>query len=107
MLVQRLGAVRRGRVSLHAVVRWAGPRPVRRFGLADRKGDVRVGLDADLVIVDPRRATTVTAEFLQSRSKNSPLMGTTLRGAVVHTILRGHVVVRDGRLTGPPVGRRL
>ncbi len=94
-------------MSLHDLVRWTSRGPAERFGLADRKGDVRVGLDADLVIVDPRRATTVTAEFLQSRSKNSPLMGTTLRGAVVHTILRGHVVVRDGRLTGPPVGRRL
>lgn len=107
MLLQLLGEVHRGRMSLHDLVRWTSRGPAQRFGLADRKGDVRVGLDADLVIVDPRRATTVTAEFLQSRSKNSPLMGTTLRGAVVHTILRGHVVVRDGRLTGPPVGRRL
>lgn len=107
MLPLLLAEVDRGRLSLHDIVRWTSRKPAELFGLAHRKGDVRIGLDADLVIVDLHRETTVTEDRLQSRSKNSPLLGTTLRGAVVHTIVRGHVVVRDGHVAGRPIGRRL
>lgn len=107
MLPLLLTEAERGRLTLNDVVRWTSRRPAELFGLAGRKGDVRVGLDADLVIVDPSGETTVTADHLQSQSKNSPLLGATLRGAVVHTLVRGHVVVRDGQVVGPPVGRQL
>jgi len=107
MLLVLLNEAEQGRLTLNDLVRWASRRPAELFGFDDEKGDIRPGLDADLVVVDPRRETTVTAEWLQSKSKNSHLIGRTLRGAVVHTIVRGHVVVRDGRLTGLRIGRNL
>ncbi|MBO8140883.1 MAG: dihydroorotase family protein [Firmicutes bacterium] len=97
----------RGRLSLNQLVRWTSTRPAEIFGLAPRKGDIRPGADGDLVLVDPGARWTVRAEDLHSKSKASPLLGTELVGRVVHTVLRGQVVVEDGRLVSGPLGERL
>lgn len=78
-----------------------------RFGLAGRKGRIAPGLDADLVLLDPRGETEITAESLHYRHQHSPYVGRTLRGRVVRTILSGQTVMLDGRITGTPRGRLL
>ncbi|HLT58998.1 MAG TPA: allantoinase AllB [Limnochordales bacterium] len=104
LLPSLLTQVRRGRLTLQQLVAWTSRRPAEIFGLGRRKGDIRPGFDADLAIVDLDAAWTVRAEDLHSKGKNSPFIGASLQGKVVHTIVRGHVVVRNGQLTGPPRG---
>lgn len=104
MLTVLLNEVHRGRLTLSELVRWTSVRPAHVFGMADCKGDLRPGLDADLVVVDPEADCVVDAESLHSKSDNSPLIGQTLRGAVVHTVLRGRVVVENGQPVGRPKG---
>jgi dihydroorotase len=69
--------------------------PVRALGL-DRHvpglGMLSAGAQADVVLLDPERAWTVTAEAIASKGKNTPLMGQTLKGLVVATVYGGVVV---------------
>ncbi|HEY8416459.1 MAG TPA: allantoinase AllB [Limnochordales bacterium] len=104
MLPSLLTAVGEGRLTLPQVVEWTSTRPAEIFGLAGRKGDIRPGCDGDLVLVDLDAEWTLRPDDLHSKSKNSPLLGARLRGKVVHTVVRGHVVVENGQLTGSPVG---
>ncbi|OKP97296.1 allantoinase [Paenibacillus sp. P46E] len=67
-------------------------KPARRFGLNHRKGSIAVGLDADLVLLDPRADYTLAAEDLFYRHKHSPYTGMTLSCKVTATICRGNVV---------------
>lgn len=70
--------------------------PARRFGLEQRKGAIAVGLDADLVLLDPNAAYTLRAEDLLYRHRHSPYAGMTLSCKVTATLCRGKVVYTAG-----------
>jgi allantoinase len=81
--------------------------PAARLGLAPAKGELAVGADADLLLLDPARNWTITRDDLLDRHRLSPFTGRTLRGRVVRTVLRGITIARDGRVVGEPIGRVL
>ncbi|MCY4640228.1 MAG: dihydroorotase family protein [Chloroflexi bacterium] len=81
--------------------------PARLHGLAGRKGDIAIGLDADLAICDPEHERTVDPAALHSAQDFSPFAGRSLRGWVDTTILRGEVCYEQGRVVGPPRGRHV
>jgi allantoinase len=83
--------------------------PAARFGLAPSKGALTPGADADMVVLNPGQDWTVTREDLHDRHRLSPFAaaGTTLRGRVVRTILRGRTIFADGVVVGEPSGRVL
>jgi dihydroorotase len=60
---------------------------------------VAVGEPATLTVFDPGEEWEVVPARLASKSRNTPYVGTPLRGRVRHTIVRGELVVRDGRAT--------
>jgi dihydropyrimidinase len=74
----------------------------RIFGLHPRKGVIREGADADIVIWDPERKGTVTAEADLSKSDYSVYEGWPVTGWPVTTIRRGEVVFDGNRVTGAP-----
>ena len=78
-----------------------------RFLLAGRKGRIDVGLDADLVLVNPEGQTEVTMESLHYRHRHTPYLGRTLLSRVVRTIVQGRTVCLDGQIVGKPLGRLL
>lgn len=67
----------------------AGPAAV--LGLADRKGLLAPGYDADLVLVDIDYMYEVHNDALHSKSKNSPYEGERLYGKVITTIKGGRI----------------
>lgn len=67
----------------------AGPAAV--MGMADRKGLIAPGYDADLVLVDIDYMYEVKNEDLHSKSKNSPYDGENLYGKVITTIKGGAI----------------
>jgi allantoinase len=78
--------------------------PARRFGLA-RKGQIAVGMDADLVLVDLAADAVLTCDDLHDRHRLSPYVGRRLHGFVRRTLVRGQTVFADGRPTGARPGR--
>jgi len=76
-------------------------RPAKRLGLT-RKGEIRPGNDADLVLVDLDREWTLGPDALETRSGLSPYLGRRFRGAVVRTLVRGRTVYADDVVTGAP-----
>lgn len=64
--------------------------PARTLGLP--VGDLAEGSPADVVLIDPAEARTV-GDFV-SKSRNSPFIGQTLRGAARLTMVEGRVVFR-------------
>ncbi|MDD5254924.1 MAG: dihydroorotase [Candidatus Omnitrophica bacterium] len=69
--------------------------PARVLGL--HKGTLGIGVDADIVIVDPRKDWVVTKESLVSKSKNSSFLGKRLPGTVAYTICNGVLAYENQR----------
>jgi allantoinase len=80
--------------------------PARRFGLSG-KGDIAVGFDADVAVLDPDRRFTVRATHSPSAQGYTPFEGVELTGQVQATFLRGRLVHEDGRILGPAEGQFL
>ena len=97
--------MRRG-MSLNQMARLTSFNPARRFGL-NRKGDIDVGLDADLALVDPAETWTIRAADSESAQGYSPFEGMELGARVKTTVLRGQVIYDDGKVIGAPAGRYL
>lgn len=93
-----------GRLSLARLVDLTSAGAQRLFQLAG-KGRIAAGHDADLSVVDLKGRMTVTRAWLQSRCGWSPFEGMELAGRVVGTVIRGHRVMWDGELRGPPIGQ--
>ncbi len=81
--------VERGDLDWPAVVALLTAAPARALGLPG--GALAVGDTADVVVIDPRREWVASAGTLRSRSKNTPLLGMTLRGRAILTICEGEV----------------
>lgn len=77
--------------------------PARLVGLEGRKGSIRVGLDADLVVWDDDAPFVVDPVHLQHRHPVTPYAGRLLRGRVVETWVRGRRVY-DGTGFAEPEG---
>ncbi|MCA1755351.1 MAG: amidohydrolase family protein [Spirochaeta sp.] len=77
--------------------------PARRYRIADRKGSIAVGLDADLVFIDTAGSTVVHGEESFSKGKITPFEGKELRGKVHRTMVRGRTVFHaEEGVTGEP-----
>jgi dihydroorotase len=101
-----LDAAHRGRVSYERVVEAYAEAPARAYGLWPTKGAIRVGGDADLVLVDPDASWTVRDEDVRSKAGWSPYAGRTFVGAAIATYVRGRRVARGrGDIAGPGAGR--
>src|SRR3989339_837329 len=70
--------------------------PAKILGIP--KGEIKVGVDADIVIVDPNAEYEVDIKSFASKSKNSPFNGMKVKGRIVYTIVGGKIVVRDKKL---------
>ena len=80
--------------------------PAQRFGLL-QKGDIAVGYDADLALVDPNETFVVRATESVSQQGYTPFEGMELTGRVKHTFLRGNLIYDRGQVLGSPQGRYL
>lgn len=101
------GAHKRG-LSLSALVRMTSTNPASIFGLGDKKGDLAVGFDADIVLVDPNEQSPLRSDGLFYRNRHSAYVGSAMRGAVTRTLLRGLTIFAGGQImSGVPAGQFL
>ncbi len=81
-----------GRLTLQSFLRVSGGGAAARFGLSGRKGSIAVGMDADLVLVDPHGDYLVRGSGLLSKGSITPFEGMVLAGSILHTFVRGRAV---------------
>jgi dihydropyrimidinase len=94
-------------MSLERFVATTSANAARIFGVFPRKGTVRVGSEADLVIWDPARVAAVRGADDLSRSDYSVYEGWQVTGWPVMTMRRGEIVFEAGRIVGRPGTGRL
>ena len=94
-----LTAALEGKVPLERVVEACSTAPARLFKL-DKKGEIRPGFDADLVLVDLEKEYEIRDEDVLSLVGWSPYAGRKVKGKPVRTIVRGRTVYKDGKVIG-------
>jgi len=92
--------VSQGRISLNKFVALTSTNHAKTYGLYPRKGTIAVGSDADIVLWDPKRTMTITHDLFHDGSDYTPYEGLAVTGWPVLTMVRGRVVVDDGKLVG-------
>jgi len=101
------GVVGRG-LPLSWLARVLAENPARIFGLYPRKGTIRVGADADLLLIDPEPEWTIRAADHRGIAGWTLYEGWPVKGRPWMTLLRGRVVLNQGRLeAGPGYGQYL
>lgn len=93
-----------GKISLRRLVEATATLPAKLFRLP-RKGELKEGYDADIVLVDPKAKTRIAPEAFESKAKYSPFKGYTCVGAAAYTIVNGTLVAERRRIVGRPVGK--
>jgi len=96
-------ARRRG-FSIGQVARWMSEQPAKLAALDHRKGAIRIGNDADLVIFDPDAKQQIDGARLEHRHPITPYTGETLEGVVETTFVRGETVYDRGTFAAQPKG---
>ena len=94
--------VAKGRITIHDMARLLSQRPAEIFGLAHRKGQIRIGADADLTIIDPGAEWVLDEADQLSSAGWSPYHGWPMRGKVTRTILRGQVIYDSEQVLAEP-----
>ncbi len=97
-------AVRTGAITLEQMALLLSERAARLFGMFPKKGVIRVGADADLVIFDPNARHTISYKTNLHACDNSPYEGMEALGKTRDVILNGELVVENGELTKPYCG---
>jgi dihydropyrimidinase len=72
------------------------------FGLWPRKGTIAVGSDGDLVLFDPEKEITLSAQTHHMKVDYNPYEGRMIKGSPALVLSRGEVLVDHGQLKGRP-----
>jgi allantoinase len=86
-------------VPVEALVRMLTRNVARRFGVPG-KGELVVGADADVVVVDLAKGEGLKSEDLAYRHRVSPYVGLPVHGMVRRTMVRGVTVFAEGVVRG-------
>jgi dihydropyrimidinase len=95
--------VNKGRISLNKFVEVTSTNAAKIFGMFPRKGTISIGADADLVIFDPEKKHSISADTHHMNCDYSAYEGWELSGKIDTVLLRGQVAV-DGGETKVPKG---
>ena len=95
-----------GKISLEKIIEKMCHNPAILFQI-EKRGFIREGYKADLVLVDLNGSTTVSKENILYKCGWSPLEGSVFHSKVTHTFLNGHLVFENGRISEEKFGERL
>lgn len=96
--------VNEDRMSMERLTEVTSYNTARIFGMYPKKGTIQQGSDADLTIVDLQLEQKVTPDLLQSYSDYTIYDKWSMRGWPVLTMVRGEVIMQDGKVNGDTLG---
>jgi dihydroorotase len=105
-LVAMLEFYHRGTIKLEKIVEKMSHNPAILFQISKR-GFIREGYFADLVLVDLKKPWTISQENILAKCGWSPFEGTTMTSQVTHTFVSGHLAYAEGQLKEGTIGQRL
>ena len=105
-LVTMLELVDEGVLTIQRLVELMCHNPASLFGV-QRRGFLRPGYRADLVIVRPRSPWTVTREIIESKCKWSPVEGHRYQWKVERTLCNGYSVYTRGQVDASYIGEEI
>lgn len=95
-----------GKISLEKIVEKACHAPAECFQI-NKRGYIREGYYADLVLIDPNKNTTVQKDTILALCKWSPFEGTTFNNCVEKTFVNGHLAYNEGVILEGKLGQRI
>lgn len=98
--------VHQGQLSIEQLVQKMCHAPATLYQI-ERRGFIRPGYQADLVLVNPQKEWTVTNDCLLSKCGWSPMEGETFHSKVEKTFVNGHLVYTDNQVDATHRGQAL
>lgn len=105
-LVAMLEAHLKGRISIEKIVEKMCHNPAKIFQI-EKRGFIKEGYFADLVIVNTHQPWTVKKENILYHCGWSPFEGTNFKSRVTHTFVNGKLVYEKGKVKDVKAGQRL
>jgi dihydroorotase len=105
-LVALLEMYHQGKISIEKIVEKACHNPAILFDV-EKRGYIKEGYYADLVIVDVNNPWTVNKDNILYKCGWSPFEGNTFKSRVTHTIVNGQLVYNNFKVLGVKAARRL
>jgi dihydroorotase len=105
-VVALMEAYHKGKISIEKLVEKMAHNPAILFQI-EKRGFVRKGYFADLILVDPHNPWTVTPENILYKCGWSPFEGVTFKSRITHTILNGNLVYHNTKFTNKNSAMRL
>lgn len=96
----------RGKISIEKVVEKMCHNPAILFQV-EKRGFIKVGYYADLVLVDLNNPWTVKKENILYKCQWSPFEGTTFKSRITHTFLNGELVYQNFKFNDIKAAKRL
>ncbi len=95
-----------GKISLEKLVEKMCHNPAIIFEI-EKRGFIKEGYKADLVLINPNKETTVSKENILYKCGWSPLEGETFHSAITHTFVNGFLAYENGKVSEEKHGERL
>ena len=96
--------VRTGKITEAQMCRFLCENPAKLYGIYPRKGVIREGSDADIVVLDPKKESVISARTHAYNTDNNPFEGFGIHCSIDDVFLRGHHAVQDGKLKEEKLG---
>ncbi|MEM6298716.1 MAG: amidohydrolase family protein, partial [Bacteroidota bacterium] len=105
-LLMMLEKVKEGVISLEKIVEKMAHAPAQCFQV-EKRGYIREGYWADLVLVDMNVPTPAVPESIVYKCGWSPFEGSSFGSKVTHTFVSGHLAYEDGKFDESQWGQRI
>lgn len=105
-LVAMFEAHHQGKITIEKIVQKMCHNPAKLFNI-EKRGFVKEGYYADLVVVDDNQPWEVTKANVLAKCGWSPFEGTTFKSSVTHTFVNGQLVYEGAQVKDIKAGQRL
>ena len=105
-LIAMLELFHQGKISLEKIVEKMAHNPAICFQI-EKRGYIREGYFADLVLVDLNKPAEVKKGNILSKCGWSPFEGQVFQSSITHTFISGHLAFENGKFNDDQTGKRL